>query len=59
MTKQLVTKLADDVWTVAKTLEEEGDIKKADKLKTISSCLHDIRTNSDTEWYMKRDIENE
>jgi hypothetical protein len=59
MNKHLITKLADDVWSIAKTLEEAGDIKLCDKLKTISGCLHDIRTDSDTDWYLRRDIEDE
>ena len=59
MTKQLVTKLANDIWAVAKTLEEEGIFEQANNLKTISSCLHDVRTDSNIDWYLNRDIEND
>jgi len=51
--KELMPKLADDVWAVAKKLEgtdESNDLKK------ISSCLHDIRAERDAEWYKKFEI---
>lgn len=47
---ELITKLADDVWEVAKKLE---GTEESQELKTISGCLHDIRANRDTAWYKK------
>ncbi|MCD6436214.1 MAG: hypothetical protein J7L15_07480 [Clostridiales bacterium] len=47
----LMGKLADDVWAIAK--DPEISEQKRKKLKTISSCLHDIRTGRETDWYEK------
>ncbi len=53
--KELITKLADDVWAVAKKLE--GSLI-SEELKTISGCLHNIRANQDTDWYKKFKVKN-
>ena len=46
--KELITKLADDIWAVAKKIEGS---EESNELKKISGCLHDIRAGRDTEWY--------
>lgn len=51
---EIITKLADDIWAVAKKLEVSIESKE---LKTISSCLHDIRRGDSTEWYKKFKLE--
>jgi len=53
MDKKLITLLADDVWAVAKQLERTDNLKLCDEIKKISGCLHDIRTDSNTDWYLK------
>ena len=45
---ELLPKLSDDVWAVAKKLEGTDE---SNELKKISSYLHDIRTGRSTEWY--------
>lgn len=51
--KEIIPKLADDVWAVAKELETSTESMK---LKTISACLHDIRTGHETKWYEKFEV---
>jgi len=46
--KKLITKLADDICAIAKKMEVSEESKE---LKTISSCLHDMRADRDTSWY--------
>jgi len=53
--ESLITKLADDVWAAAKELEASGT-NTSNTLKTISSCLHDIRSGRDTDWYKKFEV---
>jgi len=62
---KLITKLADDVWAVAKKLEvadhrevADHSLKTIDELKTISSCLHDIRADHSTRWYKSFKVKN-
>ena len=50
MKKELVTKMADDIWAIAKTLESDKH-EQSEQLKRISSCLHDIRAERESEWY--------
>ena len=52
---KLITKLADDVWAVAKKLEVSDE---SGELKAISSCLHDIRAERDTDWYEKFEVKS-
>lgn len=52
---ELITKMADDVWAVAKKLEVSTE---SNELKTISSCLHDIRRGHETDWYKKIEVKN-
>lgn len=47
---ELISKLADDTWAVAKKLEVS---EECNELKKISGCLHDIRAGRDTDWYKK------
>lgn len=56
--EELIIKLADDVWAVAKILEDkrlysakEGNYDLIKDLKTISGCLHDLRAGRKTKWY--------
>ncbi len=54
--KELITKLADDVWAMAKRMEENSlstnfNYEMINDLKTISSCLHCLRRDDDIEWY--------
>lgn len=51
--KELIPKLADDVWAVAKKLEFSTE---CEELKTISGCLHDIRAGHKTDWYKKFEV---
>ncbi len=61
VSKELITKLADDVWAMAKVLEnrpgryneeyEDYFHNLTQDLKTTSGCLHDIRAGRRTEWY--------
>ncbi len=46
--KEIVPKMADDIWAIAKKLEVS---EESNELKKISGCLHDIRAERDTEWY--------
>lgn len=52
--KLLFGKLADDVWAIAKRLESTDRFKEVSDLKTISCYLHDLRSESTTEWYFKK-----
>ncbi len=53
--KKLITKLANDVWAVAKKMEgTRFDIER--ELKTISGCLHDIRAGHKTNWYKNFEV---
>ena len=49
--KEIIVKIADDVWAIAKELK---DFKTRENLKTISACLHDLRSGRDAGWYMNR-----
>ena len=59
--KELITKLADDVWAMAKRIEENSvsdnfNYKMTNDLKTISSCLHCIRREDNIEWYKNKNF---
>ncbi len=54
--EKLITKLADNVWAVAKKLEVSNEERE---LKMISSCLHDIRAGHKTKWYEKFKIKSD
>ena len=54
--KELIAKLADDVWSMAKRLESIDDYSDViyetiKDLKTMSGCLHDLRAEHNTKWY--------
>ncbi len=53
MDNELITQLANDAWELANEAEPL-DYELSKKLKTLSSCLHDIRSGRDTEWYKKQ-----
>ena len=66
VSKELITKLADDVWAVAKSLEDRPGRYSEDyesyndnlitDLKTISGCLHDIMAGRKTKWVISQSI---
>jgi hypothetical protein len=50
--KEIIGFLADDLWEIAKSLETD-EHEQSEQLKRISSCLHDIQSNRDINWYCK------
>ncbi len=55
---KLITKMADDVWAVAKKLEI-SEFEKSKELKAISSCLHNLRAGHETDWYKNFEVKSE
>ena len=58
MDKELIPKLADDIYAVAKKLEvsEHLNSEESNELKVIGNYLHDIRAKRDTDWYKKFEV---
>ena len=46
--KDILVKLADDVWAVAKKL---GITEESRELKAINTCLYDMASGRKTDWY--------